>query len=104
MDCVGLIHDMTIRQPELIFDAVLGLTRAEVEARFRPEDADQEHDSIVALRDEPDAAIPFIRSAAPIAPIATGAICQHGRRHAFGESWYARTLRELSRAKEEGTQ
>lgn len=94
MDCVGLIHDTTIRQPELIFDAHVGLSRAEIEARFRPDDPDQEHTSLVALRDEPDAAMPFIRSAEPIAPIAVGAICQHGRR-CFGEAWYAEVLRDL---------
>ena len=34
MVCLGLIRDATIRQPELIFDAHLTLTRAEVETRL----------------------------------------------------------------------
>ncbi|HSW47207.1 MAG TPA: NUDIX domain-containing protein [Phycisphaerae bacterium] len=95
MVCLGLIRDATIRQPELVFDVHVRLARTEVEARFRPDDPDQEHEAIVALRDTPDAALPFIRSAEPIAPIAVGAILIHGRR-CFGEGWYAETLREMS--------
>lgn len=94
MVCIGLIRDATIRQPELIFDAHIRQTRSEIEARFRPDDPPAEHDAIVALRDEPAAAVPFIRSADLIAPIAVGAICLHGRR-CFSETWYADTLRAM---------
>ena len=97
MVCLGLILDTTIRQPEMIFDAYVRLSRSEIEARFRIDDPEQEHEAIVALRDEPAAAVPFIRSADRIAPVAVGAICLHGRR-CFGEEWYAETLRILGKA------
>ncbi len=84
--CLGLIRDATIRQPELIFDACLTLTRAEVEARLS-HDHEREHDAVAACRDEPDAIVPFITTADLIAPVAVGALCQHGRR-CFGEDWY----------------
>jgi len=95
MVCLGFILDTTIRQPELIFDAYVRMGRSEIEARFRPDDPEQEHEAIVALRDEPAAAVPFIRSADRIAPVAVGAICIHGRR-CFGEAWYGKTLRALA--------
>jgi len=92
MVCLGLIHDTTIRQPELIFDVYLRLSRSQVEMRFGSDGPRQEHDAIVALADEPASAVPFIRSAPLIAPIAVGAICLHGRR-CFGEAWYHEGVR-----------
>ncbi len=86
MVCVGLIRDAAIRQPELIFDAHVNLTRAEVEARL-VHDHEREHDAVAACRNEPDAIVPFITTADLIAPVAVGALCQHGRR-CFGEEWY----------------
>ena len=94
MVCVGLIRDKTIRQPELIFDVNVRLTRDEIEQRLAHGGADQEHEAIVALRDEPDTVVPFIRAAQPIAPVAVGAVCLHGRRH-FGEDWYTATCQVL---------
>ncbi len=91
---LGFILDTTIRQPELIFDAYVRLSRRQVEARLRLDDPEQEHETIVALRDEPAAAVPFIRAADRIAPVAVGALCLHGRR-SFGETWYADTMRIL---------
>ncbi len=95
MVCLGLIHDTTVRQPELIFDAHLRLRRPEVEERFGADGPHQEHDAIVALADEPASAVPFLRSAQPIAPIAVGAICLHGRR-CFGEAWYRDGVRAIT--------
>ncbi|NLX23979.1 MAG: hypothetical protein GXY55_20190 [Phycisphaerae bacterium] len=89
MVCLGLIRDATIRQPELIFDAHLTLTRAEVETRL-VHDRQHEHDAVAACRDEPDAVVPFVLAAGRIAPVAVGALCQHGRQR-FGEDWYAGT-------------
>lgn len=97
MVCLGLIRDATIRQPELIFDAYVGRSRSEIEARLRPGDPHAEHESIVALRDEAAAVVPFIRGTRRLAPIATGAVCLHGRRR-FGEAWYAETVRVLAGA------
>jgi len=93
--CVGLIRDVWIRQPELIFETCLALTRSELEQRIA-HDHEQEHEAVVAVREEPDAVSPFLQAANRIAPIAVGAICLHGRRR-FGEEWYAEVMRELGR-------
>jgi len=93
--CGGVIRDRRIRQPEMLFEARISRTRAEIEARIDPARPDEEHDGVVACRDAPDAVLPFLRAVPRIAPIAVGAACLHGRRH-FGEEWYARTLDALA--------
>jgi len=95
MVCLGLIRDPQIRQPELIFDCHVKQSLVEIESRLRPDDPDEEHDAVVACRDAPDAVVPFIRTAELIAPVAIGAICQHGRRH-FGSVWHEATCRQLA--------
>lgn len=85
--CVGLIHDHEIWQPELLFDAEVRLSRDEVLGRLDHTDAHQEHTAIEYVRDEPDALLPFIHAAAPIAPVAIGAICLHGWRR-WGRKWF----------------
>jgi hypothetical protein len=92
--CLGLIRDAWLRQPELIFDARLDLTRSELETRIA-HDHEQEHEAVVAVRAEPEAALPFLTTAVRIAPIAVGAVCLHGRRR-FGEEWYASMMDELA--------
>jgi len=87
MVCLGLIRDLTIRQPELIFDVRVRQERAELEARIDPSDPEQEHEALVAVRDTPAAIETFVATAERIAPVAVGAVLQHGRRY-FGEDWY----------------
>ncbi|MEP0841874.1 MAG: hypothetical protein HRF43_04100 [Phycisphaerae bacterium] len=93
MECLGLIRDPAILQPELIFDLDLKLTRAEVLERFEPAAEGQEHTDLPACRNEPEAVLPFLRANRPITAVATAALCLHGRRK-FGEAWYERTLRD----------
>lgn len=93
--CLGMVRDPTIRQPELIFDAHLRLTWDEVAARLDPNDPHQEHTRLLALPDEPNAILPFIRANGPVTPVAVGLLCFHGRVR-FGEAWYAEALRALS--------
>ena len=94
MACVGLIRDAALRQPELIFDVHVRTTRGQLEERLNASPSAHEHDAIVALRDEPGAAVPFILAHRPIAPVAVGAICLHGLRR-FGTAWYEATIRAL---------
>ncbi len=92
--CVGLIHDHEIWQPELLFEIRLRVECSALLGRLDLDDPHQEHVSLEPVRDEPDALVPFIRRAAPVAPIGVGAICLHGR-HRWGEEWYARALLDL---------
>lgn len=92
--CLGLIRDAWIRQPELLFDARLDLTRSELEKRMAG-DHEQEHEAVVAVRADRDEVLPFLTGATRIAPIAVGALCLHGRRR-FGEAWYRRLMDGLA--------
>lgn len=93
--CMGLIRDRSIRQPELIFNAYICSNREDVLGRLRHDDPHEEHESIVSCRDTPQAIVPFIRSTERIAPVAVGALCQHGRKH-HGPQWYDAVLKELT--------
>jgi 8-oxo-dGTP pyrophosphatase MutT (NUDIX family) len=90
--CLGMIRDPFVRQPELIFDANVALTRDELSRRIHS--GDEEHTSLVACLDQPRAMLAFIRETEKIAPIAVGALCLHGRR-CFGEAWFEGIMREL---------
>lgn len=91
--CIGLIHDREIWQPELLFDTTVRLTREALLDRL-DRDADGEHTAIESLPDTPDAPVPFLMNTSPIAPVAIGALCLHGRRR-WGERWYDETLARL---------
>jgi hypothetical protein len=94
MICVGLIRDREIHQPELLFDADVALSRDALLARLNLDDPHQEHTAVESVPDQPDALIPFIRSAGLIAPVAVGAILLHGRRR-WGDRWYTNARRDL---------
>ena len=89
MVCLGLICDRKVRQPELIFDTQVRLTRDEIAARIDPDSADEEHDEIVGCRCEPDAIMPFLESCGLTAPLTVGTFCLVGQ-HRFGQEWFER--------------
>lgn len=93
--CMGLIRDAVIRQPELVFGVVLGLTREETAGRLDSDDPHQEHVAILACPDAPQAILPFIRSNPPVTPVAMGALCLHVRCH-FGEASYSHIVQAVS--------
>ena len=88
--CTGLIRDRGLHQPELVFDVILSLTADEIQNRFDPTDAGQEHSALAFCHDEPEAVAPFIARSHPITPIAVGALLLHGR-HDWGLDWYEST-------------
>lgn len=94
--CVGLIHDHEIWQPELLFETRVPLSRDDMLGRLDRADPHQEHTAIEYVRDEPEALVPFLRSAAPVAPVAIGAICLHGR-HRWGREWFEGARAALAR-------
>jgi 8-oxo-dGTP pyrophosphatase MutT (NUDIX family) len=92
--CVGLIRDMEICQPEMLFEARLAMSAAEFRERWRQADDRGEHVEIVTLPNEPDAILPFIKGCGLIAPVAIGALFLHGRR-AWGEDWFRKNAELL---------
>ncbi|MFQ5490874.1 MAG: NUDIX hydrolase [Phycisphaerae bacterium] len=87
MVCLGLVRDLGVLQPEMIFEAALRLSRAQVEARFDVQAADQEHDELAWCFDEPDSVVPFIVKHQPFAPVAVAGLLLHGRAD-WGMDWY----------------
>lgn len=86
MVCTGLVRDHEIMQPELLFDAAIKLSKAELLARFESA-ADDEHTALEMVDDDPEAIVPFLSRADRIAPVAVAAMMLHGRR-CWGREWY----------------
>ncbi len=84
--CTGLVRDVAIVQPELLFDARVNLTRRAVLERFSAEN-DPEHSDWLACDDLPEAVVPFIQRTELITPVATAALLLHGRCN-WGIDWY----------------
>jgi 8-oxo-dGTP pyrophosphatase MutT (NUDIX family) len=87
--CLGLIHDRSIHQPELIFDVTVRQSSDELAGM-----CDEEHTGVLACGDSAGTIVPFLREARPVAPVAIGALLLHGRSR-FGEQWYEDALRAL---------
>jgi len=85
--CTGMVRDRELLQPELLFDAMITLTRNEVLGRFDPDADGQEHSAIECCWDIPEEVRTFLGRSAPIAPVCEGALMLHGR-HSWGQDWY----------------
>jgi len=84
---IGVVRDRLILQPELLFDVTITATRGELLERFDPLAKDQEHTAIEFVYEEPDAILPFLRRASPVAPVAEAGLLIHGQ-HLWGQQWY----------------
>lgn len=84
---IGVALDRAILQPELLFDVAVSATKAELLARFDPVAAKQEHAAIEFVHDDPDAILPYLRRASPVAPVAEAGLLVRGR-HQWGKDWY----------------
>ena len=85
--CIGLVRDGQVRQPELVFEVTLTLTRQQLLDRFDPAARDQEHVGFETCLDLTEAVVPFIHESQPMASVAVGALMLHGRHH-WGSNWY----------------
>ncbi len=94
MECVGLIRDFDIWQPELLMEVRVRLSAEELAARAVGADAEREHVGLESCADEPGRIVDFIHAAAPIAPVAVGALMLHGKLK-WGEEWYEGAKRDL---------
>ncbi|MCK6457722.1 MAG: hypothetical protein L6Q92_14475 [Phycisphaerae bacterium] len=88
--CVGLIRDLEILQPELLFEATLDATLADILTRFDLAVARNEHAGLVAIQAEPSLWSPYFNTEPHIAPVAVGAMFLFGRAR-WGDAWYGRT-------------
>lgn len=79
IECVGLIRDKEIHQPELLFEARVRLTADEIRARWESAEAKDEHEGLVSFRDDSAAIDEFILTCGAIAPVAVGALVIHQR-------------------------
>jgi len=93
--CVGLIRDGQIHQPEMLFEAELGLSSRELDKRWQSAEARDEHDELVCVPDQPETIVPFIQRCGLIAPVAIGGLLIHGRLR-WGEEWFARAAEEMA--------
>jgi 8-oxo-dGTP pyrophosphatase MutT (NUDIX family) len=87
MSILGMVRDRDLLQPELVFQAILRIPSKELQTRFEPAAAGQEHSELVFLFADPDAVLPFLRRMSPVAPVAEAAVLLHGR-SAWGPDWY----------------
>jgi hypothetical protein len=94
MVIVGLVRDMTILQPELLFEAGVTLSRGQLQERFRSAVERGEHTGIEFVRAERVALGPFLERARPVTPVAKAAMVLFGRSR-WGDAWYQRTCRQL---------
>jgi len=83
--CCGIVEDLALRQPELIFRACCTLTRPQIEAQIHAD----EHHGGVAVAAAPDAVAAAAGDAA-LTPVAVACLLLWGR-HAFGEEWFQNT-------------
>ncbi len=91
--CTGLIRDTQIHQPEMLFEARLEMTMAQLRQRWRSAESADEHVDLVELADAPEAVLPFIKGCELIAPVAIGALFFHGQRN-WGDAWTARFVED----------
>ncbi|MGB0717490.1 MAG: hypothetical protein ACPGXK_16555 [Phycisphaerae bacterium] len=94
---IGLVRDLAIMQPELIFEAMLALSRDELLARFEEPPADptdgndkDEHDQLIFVGDDNEAFSNFLVNANRVSAVTQAGMLLHGR-HDWGHDWYETT-------------
>lgn len=90
MFIVGMVQDLALRQPELLFDVSVRVSRSELATRLEAMPQPHEHSGLEFLPDRAEAALPFLALASPVAPIAEAALLLHGY-SAWGPVWYAQS-------------
>ena len=96
MSCTGIVEDENLRQPELIFRAASGLTRAEIESRLDP----VEHHDTYAVRATPQEVARAVNDPL-LTPVAVASLLLWGRLR-FGEAWYLRMVERRAPRKRGG--
>jgi hypothetical protein len=87
---IALVRDRALWQPELIFTAELAPSARELQASFAQRGADEEHDSLAFVPDDPESVAEFLRKEESLTPVGQAALLTHGRHH-YGAEWYDQT-------------
>lgn len=90
MFCLGLIEDVSIHQPELVFSVKSSRSRAQIKSDLDP----GEHDSIVAIEPEMPK-VEFWLKDSSMTPVALGTLLLWGRDH-FGPDWFDAAARAVN--------
>ena len=88
--CTGIVEDVQLRQPEVIFRVKTSRTRREIEAQV----ADDEHHASVAVPATPDGLAPLLADPL-VTPVGLASLLLWGR-IAFGSEWFAGAAREAN--------
>ena len=83
--CLGIIEDIAIRQPEMIFSSRSTLTRARIESQLD----DTEHGGMLAIEARHETIEKVLLDAKEFTPVAVGTLLLFGKDQ-FGEVWYDR--------------
>jgi hypothetical protein len=94
--CVGMIEDLSLRQPELVFHVRSNQSRAHIEQNL---DAN-EHDACVAIEPEPDKLLAALNDPA-LTPVALGTGLLWGRT-LFGPDWFDAANRAVNLGPHDG--
>ncbi len=91
MLCLGMVRDKQIVQPELVFDAPVNISVADIRVRAGNADDGREHTDILIVRDDPASVVSFIElNITDLTPVALAGLLLHGL-HAWGTGWFAST-------------
>jgi hypothetical protein len=85
--CTGVVEDVQLRQPELIFRVVARRSRAQIEEGV----ADEEHHGMIAVPATADGVAPLLADSL-ITPVGRASLLLWGR-VAFGQSWFDQNAR-----------
>jgi len=80
--CTGIIEDVSIGQPELVFSVKSSRTRSQIQSKLDP----TEHDSLITIEPIPQKVETSLNDPA-MTPVALGTILLWGREH-FGPAWF----------------
>jgi hypothetical protein len=84
--CLGIIEDLAIHQPEMIFSSRSTLTRARIESQVD----EKEHEGIVAIEATRAAVEKVLADPKEFTPVGVGTLLLFGSSQ-FGSGWYERT-------------
>ncbi len=77
---LGMVRDRQIHQPELLFEAIVTITTAELKQLWQRAESRDEHEELVPLEDRADAVQQFLEAVSPIAPVAVAILDFHEAR------------------------
>ncbi len=95
LECLGLVCDRTIWQPELVFEARVKMCVDEVVSRVDISSESAEHIGVETIVDLPADVASYVITSAGTTPVACSALCLHGWRK-FGPQWCEDLLEQLS--------